>query len=81
MKRYRVSEFHAQQARGHERQSLDWYTTLEEARQLAVAYSGFYGCLIVVDDTRPEDDGFTYLVAEYHSGLHVGRHERKDSNA
>ena len=65
MKRYRVSQFYAEQARGHERQSLDWCATLEEAQQLAVAYSAFYGCLIVVDDTRPEDDGCTYLVAEY----------------
>ena len=81
MKRYRVSEFHAEQARGHERQSLDWCTTLEEARQLALANSAFYKCLIVVDDTRPEDDGFTYLVAEYRNSVHIGIQERKDSNA
>ena len=81
MKRYRVSEFHLDQARGHERQSIDWCTTLEQAQHLATAYSGFYGCLVVVDDTRPKDDGFTYLVAEYQDGLHVGIHERKDSDA
>jgi len=76
-----VSDFHAEQARGHERQSLDWCTTLEEARQLAVAYSAFYGCLIVVDDTRPEDDGFAHLVAEYQNGLQVGNDESQDSYA
>jgi hypothetical protein len=70
VKRYRVSDFHGEQARGHERQSIDWCTTLEEARQLALAYSAFYKCLIVVDDMRPEDDGFIYLVAEYRNGVH-----------
>ena len=81
MKRYRVSEFHAAHACGHERQLIDWCTTLEEARQLALAYSASYRCLIVVDDTRPADDGFTYLVAEYQNGAHIGIQDRKDSNA
>jgi hypothetical protein len=72
VKRYRVSEFHAAQARGHERQSIDWCTTLEEAQHLATAYSGFYGCIVLVDDTRPKDDGFTHLVAEYQNGVDVG---------
>ena len=37
-----MSQFHAEQARGHERQSLDWCTTLEKAQQLAVVSSDFY---------------------------------------
>lgn len=81
MKRYRVSQFHTELAYGHERQLIDWCTTLEEAQHLATAYSGFYGCLVVVDDTRPRDDGFAYLVAEYQNGLQVGSHESKDSDA
>jgi hypothetical protein len=81
VKRYRVSEFHGERAHGHERQSIDWCTTLEEARQLAAGYSGFYGCLVLVDDTQPKDDGFTHLVAEYRAGVHVGIHESQDSDA
>ena len=75
MKRYRVSQFHTEQAQGHERQSVDWTETLPEARLLAVAYSGFYACVVVVDDTQPNDDGFTHLVAEYQNGVQVGNHE------
>ena len=30
VKRYRVSQFHAEQAQGHERQSIDWIETLPE---------------------------------------------------
>jgi hypothetical protein len=75
MKRYRVSQFHIEQAHGHERQSIDWYETLPEARLLAVAYSECYACLVVVDDTRPNDDGFTHLVAEYQNGVQVGNYE------
>ena len=76
-----MSEFHGEQARGHKRQSIDWCTTLEEVQQLAVAYGDPDGCRIVVDDTRPEDDGFTHLVGEYQNGLHVGIDESQDSNA
>ena len=65
MKRYRVSQFHTEQAQGHERQSIGWFETLREARLLAVAYSEFYARCVVVDDMRPSDDGFTHLVAEY----------------
>jgi hypothetical protein len=75
MKRYRVSRFHTEQALGHERQLIDWNETLWEARHLAVAYSGFYVCVVVVDDTRPNDDGFTRLVAEYQNGVQVGDYE------
>jgi hypothetical protein len=70
VKRYRVSRFHSAQALGHERQSLDWCATLEEAQHLATAYSSFYACLVVVDDTQPKDDGFIHLVAEYQNGAH-----------
>jgi hypothetical protein len=75
MKRYRVSRFHTEQAQGHERQSIDWNETLLEARLLAMAYSEFYACSVVVDDTQPNDDGFTHLVAEYQNGVQVGNHE------
>jgi len=81
VKRYRASEFHAEQAHGHERRSIDWCTTLGEAQHLATAYSGFYRCLVVVDDTLPKDEGFTDLVAEYQNGLYIETHEHKGSNA
>jgi hypothetical protein len=76
-----VSQFHTEQAHGHERQSIDWYATLPEARHLAMAYSSFYACFVVVDDTQPNDDGFTHLVAEYQNGVQVDNHESKHSDA
>ena len=75
VKRYRVSQFHTEQAQGHERQSIGWIETLPEARLLAEAYSGFYICVVVVDDTMPNGEGFTQLVAEYQNGVQVGNHE------
>jgi hypothetical protein len=64
-----------EQAQGHERQSIDWVETLSEARLLAAAYSGFYVCVVVVDDTWPNDEEFTHLIAEYQNGVQVGNYE------